>query len=90
MLHLGCCSSTRPASDMEKVQHRNGRGGTRTPGTSKIKSFATIFNGFVYLRCLCGLGRSSRPEVFLRKGVLKICCKFTGEHPCQSAVSWFD
>ena len=27
--------------------------------------------------------RSSRPEVFFRKGVLKICSKFTGEHPCQ-------
>ena len=22
------------------------------------------------------------PEVFLGKGVLKICSKFTGEHPC--------
>ena len=31
--------------------------------------------------------RSSRPEVFLRKGVLKICSKFTGEHPCQSVIS---
>ena len=31
--------------------------------------------------------RSSHPEVFLRKEVLKICIKFTGEHPCQSAVS---
>ena len=31
--------------------------------------------------------RSSRPEVFLRKGVLKICSKFKGEHPCQSAIS---
>ena len=31
--------------------------------------------------------RSSRPEVFLSKGVLKICSKFTGEHPCQSAIS---
>ena len=31
--------------------------------------------------------RSSHPEVFLRKGVLKICSKFTGEHPCQSAIS---
>ena len=29
---------------------------------------------------LCLIVRSSRPEVFLRKGVLKICCKFTGEH----------
>ena len=26
--------------------------------------------------------RSSRPEVYLRKGVLKICSKFTEEHPC--------
>ena len=27
------------------------------------------------------------PEVFLRKGVLKICDKFTGEHPCRSVIS---
>ena len=31
--------------------------------------------------------KSSRPEVFLGKGVVKICRKFTGEHPCQSAIS---
>ena len=31
--------------------------------------------------------RSSHPEVFLEKGVLKICSKFTGEHPCGSAIS---
>ena len=30
---------------------------------------------------------SSRPEVFLRKGMLKICTKFTGEHPCRSVIS---
>ena len=30
---------------------------------------------------------SSRPEVFLRKAVLKICSKFTGEHPCRSVIS---
>ena len=28
--------------------------------------------------------RSSHPEVFLGKGVLKICKKFTGEHPRRS------
>ena len=27
------------------------------------------------------------PEVFLEEGVLKICSKFTGEHPCRSRVS---
>ena len=31
--------------------------------------------------------RSSRPEVFLIKGVLKICSKFIGEHPCRSVIS---
>ena len=31
--------------------------------------------------------RSSHTEVFLGKGVLKICSKFTGEHSCRSAVS---
>ena len=31
--------------------------------------------------------RGSRPEVFLGKSVLKICSKFTGKHPCQSAIS---
>ena len=33
------------------------------------------------------LFRSSRPEVFLGKGVLKIYSKFTGEHLCRSAIS---
>ena len=31
--------------------------------------------------------RSSHPEVFLGKGVLKICSKFTVEHPCWSMIS---
>ena len=31
--------------------------------------------------------RSSYPEVFLVKGVLKICSKFTGEHSCRSVIS---
>ena len=26
-------------------------------------------------------------EAFLRKSALKICSKFTGEHPCRSAIS---
>ena len=31
--------------------------------------------------------RSRHPDLFLRKGVLKICSKFTWEHHCQSAIS---
>ena len=30
---------------------------------------------------------SSHQEVFLEKGVLKVCSKFTGEHTCRSAIS---
>ena len=30
--------------------------------------------------------RSSPPEVFLEKSVLKICSKFTGEHPCTNMI----
>ena len=30
---------------------------------------------------------SSPPEVFLGKGVLKICSKFTGEQPCRSVIT---
>ena len=41
--------------------------------------------------CLLNLSntlyRSSHPEVFLVKGVLKICRIFTGEHPCWSVIS---
>ena len=33
------------------------------------------------------LVRSRRPEMFLGKGDLKICSKFTGEHPCRSVIS---
>ena len=31
--------------------------------------------------------RSSRPKVFFKKVVLKICSKFWGEHPSQSVIS---
>ena len=31
--------------------------------------------------------KSSHLELFLRKGVLKICNKFTREYPCRSAIS---
>ena len=31
--------------------------------------------------------RGSHPEVLLREAVLKICSKFTAEHPCRSVIS---
>ena len=34
--------------------------------------------------------RSSRPEVFLGIGFLKICSKFTGEHPCRKQSNFIE
>ena len=31
--------------------------------------------------------RRTHPEVFLLKGILKICSKLTGEHTCRSVIS---
>ena len=31
--------------------------------------------------------KSSPSDVFFGKGVLKICSRFTGEHPCRSVIS---
>ena len=32
-------------------------------------------------------GRSGPTEVFLGEDILKICSRFTGEHPCRSVIS---
>ena len=45
-----------------------------------------IITGFL-TQWLSLLDRSSRPEMFLVKGVLKICSKFRGEYPCRSVIS---
>ena len=48
-----------------------------------FKSWYKSINGFWSYR-------NSHPEVFLGKLVLKICSKFTGEHPCWSAKCDFN
>ena len=59
-----------------------------------ITIFLLIINNFISQRNTYNTSskrlkssRSSHPEVFLGKGVRKICRKFTGEHPCRSAIS---
>ena len=49
--------------------------------------YKTIFLGKPSQTLLKLSPRSSRPEVFLGKGVLKIYIKFTGEHSWRSAIS---
>ena len=51
--------------------------------TLLAKSKFSIFASVVFLSdYLHHLYRSNPPEVFLGKGVLKICGKYTGEYPC--------
>ena len=45
------------------------------------------FQYLFHCRSFNGNSRSSHPEVFLRKGILKICSKFTGENPCRIVIS---
>ena len=54
--------------------------------SSQIQSIRTKIFCIVSTCLLTNYG-SSHPEVFLGKGVLKIGNKFTGEHPCRSAIS---
>ena len=69
-------------------------GGVRPQCTLWVGGAFLLTQWFIGIKCpksitLCHTNtvRSSHPEVFLRKGVLKICSKFTGEHPCRSAIS---
>ena len=50
---------------------------------------ALLLMGYFYkvTRFKTSNNRSSSPQVFLRKDVLKICSKFTRNHPCRSVIS---
>ena len=50
---------------------------------SQFVRFFQYFSPFI----LEDIYRSSPSEVFWEKAVLKVCSKFTGEHPCRSAFS---
>ena len=81
---------------MFKVHNRNTRT-YLTPGSSvSIVNFCPnnprldsnlVVITMTRISPLSGKYRSSRPEAFLRKGVLKICSKFTGEHRYRSVIS---
>ena len=46
-----------------------------------------LINKIISTMLTLAIIRNNPPEVFLRKYVLKICSKFTGEHPCRSHVN---
>ena len=45
------------------------------------------FLDFQYLGHYHSTYRSNHPELFLEKGILNICSKFTSEQPCRSVIS---
>ena len=67
-------------------------------GTEKMKMMRSEFPCHMKEKCsklkiteaakkvFLKFSRSGYPEVFLVKGVLKICSKFTGEHPCGTVI----
>ena len=55
-----------------------------SPFWSKMKNYWNIYNKI--WEKVSNI-RSSHPGVFLEKGVLKICNKFTEEHPYRSVIS---
>ena len=46
-----------------------------------------LINNFKQFNAFKPQIQKQHSEVFLGKGILKICCKFTGEHPYRSAIS---
>ena len=52
-----------------------------------LKIFVTKPEQFHAGQCYKKHDGSSPPEMLLGEGVLKICSKFTGEHPCRSVIS---
>ena len=57
------------------------------PLTEDSADHCTLFWNHINKFKVLSYFSSSHPEEFLIKGVLKICSKFTGEHPCRSAIS---
>ena len=53
---------------------------------SQKEKFIKILLAFVTLMFSLVLKKNRNSPSVVRKGVLKICCKLTGEHPCRSAT----
>ena len=52
----------------------------------KVRLYVIDYNSFVNWSKHAQNSRSSHPEVFLERRILKICPKITEEYPCQSAI----
>ena len=80
-------TATEPKSDLQ-ITIKNYFFGCFLGSLSSCETFCQCFSWERYpCQISCKTFRSSHPEVLLEKGVLKICSKFTWEHPCRSVIS---
>ena len=77
-----CLKKTAP-----KIANFSWKRQLRSPIFSKVAILQSAASSKVDFVAGFSRNRNSCPEVFIKKGVLKICSKFTGEHPCRSAIS---
>ena len=54
---------------------------------STFRIFQDTENIKIKAYVLFRINRSNHPDLFLRKGILKICSKFKGEHPCRIEIT---
>ena len=78
MLLCGECFIKSCGKDFQKIVEKK---------LNNKKNCSLSICSFIYNKIRCGEIRFSPLELFLRKGVLKICSKLTGERPCLSAIS---
>ena len=71
-----------PLKISENLTVKNGR-----IGNEWVKLTSSISNWVFMSLIKYGQLRGNPPKVFLKKSVMKIYSKFTGEHPCQSVIS---
>ena len=80
-LFFSCLNNIR--RHMTKIKQNCSSWEKYSKGFFKDLSLVLFFSTFIQI---CSI-RSSHPEVFLGKDVLKRCSKFTGEHPSRSVIS---
>ena len=82
-----CKKNLKQAMNLFKKQNNGALKNSRSYNLYTRKKYSIYFMLPLHQIHYFTIFRSSHPKVFLRKGVLKICSKFTGEHPCRSVMS---
>ena len=57
------------------------------PSTSDLEQDIVSVAFMKFCMIISAIARNSHAEVLSRKGMLKICNNFKGEHPCRNVIS---